>query len=128
MIGFPKPRPRVLEKLDAQRELSALERAVRKAVQQRDGKRCRCCGRRDGLHLHHLTFRSQGGKWSTENLVTLCAICHALLHARQLWILGKNADKLLVFEVAEAAVLDVFGVKTLPRHVRIVAPPRKVLA
>lgn len=122
---FPKPRPRVLEKRDRQRDTEALERAVRAAVQTRDGHRCRCCGRRDSLHLHHLTYRSKGGGWSTANIVLLDAVCHALLHARQLWILGKDADKHLQFEVHEAAVVDVFGRKPLPAHVRMVTDPRR---
>jgi len=125
LVPQPKLRPRVLEQRDAKRELSAMERAVRIAVQARDGRRCRCCGRRDGLHLHHLTFRSKGGKWQTNNIVTLDAICHALLHARQLWIIGKDADKRLMFDVHEAAVIDVFGTKPLPKHARIVTGSRR---
>lgn len=121
----PKPKPAILDKRETQREIAAMERAVRKAVGLRDARACRCCGSKDGLHLHHLTFRSRGGKWSTENIVTLCAICHALLHARQLWIFGKNADKRLTFEISEAAVVHVFGTKPVPRDVRITAEARR---
>jgi hypothetical protein len=116
----PRPRPRVLDKRDEQRELSALEARVRHAVQERDQYQCRCCGRKEALHLHHLTYRSRGGKWETSNIVTLDAICHALLHARQLWILGKNADRRLTFEIDERVVIHVFGRKELPRDVRII--------
>ena len=65
------------------------------------------------MSTHH------GGDCS-ENLVTLCTGCHGLLHARQLWILGKNADARLTFELDERAVVDVFGAKPVPRDVRIV--------
>lgn len=116
----PRPRPRVLDKRDTDREIAAIERSVRSAVQVRDEHACRCCGRKDALHLHHLTYRSRGGKWSTENIVLICAICHALLHARQLWIVGTNADRRLRFEIDERAVIDVFGHKPVPRDVRIV--------
>jgi hypothetical protein len=122
---FPKPRPRVFEKQDIKREMAALERAVRAAVNERDERRCRCCGRNERLHLHHLTFRSKGGQWSTENLVTLDDRCHAMLHARQLWIFGKNADTRLTFDVHESAVVDLFGTRTLPAHVRIVTDRRR---
>lgn len=121
----PRPRPRVLDKRDDKREIAATEQRVRHAVQVRDEHACRCCGRKESLHLHHLTYRSRGGKWTTENIVLLCVFCHALLHARQLWILGKNADKRLTFELHEAAVVDLFGNKTVPRDVRIVAPVRE---
>lgn len=122
---LPKPRPRVLEKRDTAREKLAVLRRVYLAVDLRDDRKCRCCGRRDALHKHHITFRSKGGNDTTENLVTLDAVCHALLHARQLWILGKNADKRLTFEIHESAVVDVFGTKPLPRDVRIVVESRR---
>lgn len=122
---LPKPRPHVFDKRDRQRDAEAMERSVRAAVNERDERRCRCCGRKEQLHLHHLTYRSKGGPWSTENLVTLCQFCHALIHARQLWILGKNADKHLVFEIHEAAVVDLFGTRELPIHVRIITEGRR---
>lgn len=62
---------------------------------------------------------------STENLVSLCPFCHALIHAKQLWIVGENADTRLRFEIDEAAVVDLFGSKVVPRDVRIVLAPRK---
>lgn len=70
-------------------------------------------------------FRSKQGSDSTDNVLLLCVLCHALLHARQLWILGKNADKRLTFEIAEAAVVDLFGTKPVPRDVRIVTERRR---
>jgi hypothetical protein len=121
----PRPRPAIFDKRDEAREKLANLRRVHLAVDVRDGRQCRCCGRHEKLHKHHITFRSKGGGDTTENLVTLCGYCHALIHARQLWILGKNADKRLTFEIAEAAVVDLFGVKELPRDVRIVVESRR---
>lgn len=120
----PRPRPRIFDKRDTAREKLATLRRVYLAVDIRDQRCCRCCGRKEQLHRHHLTFRSKGGGDVTENLVTLCAGCHSLLHARQLWILGKNADKRLTFELDERAVIDVFGTKALPADVRIVKAVR----
>lgn len=37
------------------------------------------CGNR-GSHIHHLTFRSQGGKDNIENLACLCHDCHYEIH------------------------------------------------
>ena len=34
----------------------------------------------EGLEIHHRKFRSQSGDDSEENLVTLCAKCHASIH------------------------------------------------
>lgn len=41
------------------------------------------CGRYlpDGAHLHHRKLRSQLGEGTVENAATLCAGCHAWVHA-----------------------------------------------
>jgi len=49
-------------------------------VLRRDGWRCQMCGRMDRLEVHHIQFRSQAGDDSEENLITLCAQCHAQSH------------------------------------------------
>jgi hypothetical protein len=133
-IGFPKPRPKLLEKRDAKREQERQQREVYAIVAQRDQYRCRCCGRSgkydatvaaDALHRHHLIYRSKSGADTTSNLLTLCAICHSLIHARQLWPLETDADAQVRFEMHEAAVVDVFGTRQVPGHVRIVASSRR---
>ena len=43
-------------------------------------------------HLHHVRYRSQGGRWTTTNCVLLCRACHQDVHARILAITGSNAD------------------------------------
>lgn len=121
----PKARPAIFDKRDVKRDAEAVRRSVYAAVDTRDQRQCRCCGRREKLHHHHLTFRSKGGGDETSNILLLDAFCHALLHARQLWILGKNADKRITFELHEAAVVDLFGTKPVPRDVRIVTETRR---
>jgi len=51
-------------------------------VLYRDGWRCQSCGTRSNLEVHHKEFRSQSGDDSEENLITLCAQCHAAMHRR----------------------------------------------
>ncbi len=121
---LPKPRPHVFTKRDAKRERTNNQRSVWMSVSIRDRHQCRCCGRNDGLHHHHLVYRSRGGVETTENVALICAFCHALIHTRQLWIVGTNADRPLRFEIHEAAVVDIFGTKELPRHVSIVTDSR----
>ena len=53
---------------------------LREQVLRRDGSGCQCCGARLNLEVHHKEFRSQGGDDSEENLIALCAGCHALVH------------------------------------------------
>lgn len=124
-LMLPKPRPAIFDKRDRQREQERVQRSVAFSVAERDRRQCRCCGRGDKLHHHHLTFRSRGGEDSTANELLLCAYCHALVHARQLWIHGTNADTRLTFEIHEAAVVDIFGNKELPSHVRMVTEGRR---
>ena len=53
---------------------------LREQVLRRDGWRCQSCGARSNLEVHHQEFRSQSGDDSEENLITLCAGCHFLVH------------------------------------------------
>jgi 5-methylcytosine-specific restriction endonuclease McrA len=46
----------------------------------RYGWRCQYCGSMANLEVHHQEFRSQSGNDSEENLITLCARCHAASH------------------------------------------------
>ena len=67
---------------------SDIPKAVRDKVLARDSySGCPCCiwcGRPSvdgiGLHLHHVIRRSQLGKNTEDNLVTLCFDCHMKLH------------------------------------------------
>jgi hypothetical protein len=56
-------------------------RIVRKVL-CRDGHRCGNprCRRKLGLHVHHIKFRSRGGRTEVWNEVAVCAWCHACIH------------------------------------------------
>lgn len=88
MIGFPKPRPRILDRVARKRELEAKDRAFRKAVWARDEGFCRACGvkvKRTVLpepyqgHVHHRHGRRvrPEDRFKVGRAVLLCAICHA---------------------------------------------------
>ena len=59
-----------------------------KEVLQRDGWRCRLCGRRNTLHVHHVLFRSRGGKDTLNNLLTVCYLQHEQIHKKELILFG----------------------------------------
>lgn len=46
----------------------------------RDGAKCAECGATERLEVHHIKYRSQGGTDELNNLITLCAHCHAEKH------------------------------------------------
>lgn len=52
----------------------------RKAIYKRDGYRCALCDSTDGLQIHHVVPRGEGGSDFDENLITLCWRCHAQAH------------------------------------------------
>lgn len=61
---------------------------VRSQVLDRDAGCCRLCGQfREIQHVHHIVYRSQGGKDELDNLVTLDMACHNLVHSnKKLWM------------------------------------------
>jgi 5-methylcytosine-specific restriction endonuclease McrA len=50
---------------------------LRQKILRRDDWRCQSCGTMSSLEVHHRQSRSRSGADSEENLITLCAACHA---------------------------------------------------
>lgn len=57
---------------------------IRKQVYRRDGYRCALCDSQQGLQIHHVVSRGQGGTNYPQNLITLCWRCHAVAHGTRL--------------------------------------------
>lgn len=57
-----------------------ISKEMRKEVYRRDGFRCALCDSTDGLQIHHVKPRGQGGADHPMNLITLCWRCHAAAH------------------------------------------------
>ena len=53
----------------------AVSKALRRRVLARDDHRCRACGGRHRLHVHHIQFRMHGGRTLIANLISLCNLC-----------------------------------------------------
>lgn len=68
----PKAPPSRLDPLSYER--------LRQQILRRDGWRCQSCDTMSNLEVHHREFRSHSGSDSEENLITLCAACHARVH------------------------------------------------
>jgi 5-methylcytosine-specific restriction endonuclease McrA len=103
MTSLSKPVSRAHERSERLAFRKQVEKLVYRAVDARDQYRCRACGERcspsatsllQKAHRHHIRFRSAGGETVTANVVTVCARCHADLHAYRLTIEG-DANKQL---------------------------------
>jgi 5-methylcytosine-specific restriction endonuclease McrA len=54
--------------------------ALVQSILKRDGWKCRSCGLRQNLHVHHIQYRSHSGPDESWNLITLCNQCHEAVH------------------------------------------------
>ena len=70
--------------------------ATTRKIRLRDGRVCAnpSCGRKLGVHAHHIKFRSQGGKTLLNNETLVCTVCHALIHQGLLTVEGTPATGL----------------------------------
>lgn len=100
-MRFPKPARGTFRKERRRRQgsVEARRRKVYAAVDRRDAKRCRYCGRADTLSHHHIWPRGTGGPDETWNIVTLCADCHsAAQNGTPRLVAVGNPDEWLTFK------------------------------
>lgn len=85
--------PRVLSRIEQKLKLAKTERACRKAVDARDGRRCfwPTC-RTFATDKHHIQARSLGGTWQTHNILSACSEHHAYFKAGLIRVRG-NPDR-----------------------------------
>ncbi|MCP4113150.1 MAG: HNH endonuclease [Desulfobacteraceae bacterium] len=70
-------------------ESSRPDENLRMAALIRDDYTCKSCSKkRVSLQVHHIVFRSRGGKDTIKNLTTLCESCHEKVHDGKLKIKG----------------------------------------
>lgn len=64
-----------LASMDPNFEYTEITKELRSYVLDRDNCLCQLCGK-VGDHIHHVIFKSLGGKNSANNLITLCEAHH----------------------------------------------------
>jgi 5-methylcytosine-specific restriction endonuclease McrA len=96
-LGFPKKPPRIVDRIQRKADLAKQERECRQAVRARDKGRCRIPNCKcPSHHLHHIVYRSHGGKCQTSNVVSLCGRHHGFVHAALIRITGNADEKLII--------------------------------
>lgn len=75
---------------DGEKDKPNSSRLSRQVI-HRDGLRCANpgCNNRKNLHAHHIVFRANGGRTALSNEITVCNICHALIHDGLLEVTGS---------------------------------------
>jgi 5-methylcytosine-specific restriction endonuclease McrA len=84
LYRVPRPVPRLLAKQKAASQEDRAWWTLRRVVLARDKHMCRACQSTHGLEMHHVIFRSLGGKDEAENLIMLCIDCHRAVHGHVL--------------------------------------------
>jgi 5-methylcytosine-specific restriction endonuclease McrA len=95
-----KPRPSLLVKADKRGQQLRREAKLRADIRGRDGHQCQCChipvfvqasNPLQRAEVHHIQFRSKGGVDDQKNMITVCAGCHAKIHAHEIEVRGTHA-------------------------------------
>lgn len=71
-------------------KLIPLEKAPFKYIRERDMFKCRFCGSRKDVEIHHITPKSIEGTNHEFNLITLCKACHMFIHCNPQGRLSKS--------------------------------------
>ncbi len=83
--AMPKGQTRLALKIEKTTRATAAEKTFRAQVIARDGKICRCCGRRvvatialvaNRLEVHHIHGRASELRYESRCAVVLCKFCH----------------------------------------------------
>jgi hypothetical protein len=91
------------------------------------GRSCARCGRKLGVQIHHVIFRSRGGSNEVSNLLCLCSECHRGVHDRILEVFQDSLGNLYWRTKAEKlAVLLEKEVKELAAILSVVVVAEKV--
>src|SRR5438552_14198328 len=106
--SFPKPTPRITERMAEQRAAAALWVACCREVDARDRYHCRCCLRRvrrtlslcaDRMEHHHLTPRSIAPSLTHDprNVILVCLTDHQRLTRHEI-VPCQSADHFFTHE------------------------------
>lgn len=78
-MGMPAPKPTYQRQAPKRSKRSQFSKRVREEIIERDEGVCRNCGAL-GSQIHHVVFRSQGGRGVYTNGLLVCNGCHKRIH------------------------------------------------
>lgn len=76
-------------------EVRDIPKIIKLEVWMRDNGRCTRCSCEDKIHYHHIKRFAEGGLHTKDNIILLCAACHAEEHKgeKAYFMLKKMAEK-----------------------------------
>lgn len=84
-----------------------ITKATRRKIETFWNNQCAICGNNDFLEIHHLTPKAHGGTDDYDNLILLCACCHAAIHHRSYNPEKYNRKTSIEYEAAKP-ILDAY--------------------
>lgn len=75
----PVPKPQHKRRAPKRSARNSFSKTTRQKIYERDDGKCQMCGG-VGTEIHHVVFRSQGGRGVFTNGLTLCQPCHRKVH------------------------------------------------
>ena len=84
-----------------------ITKATRRKIELFWENKCAICGNNDYLEIHHITPKEEGGNDDYDNLILLCACCHAAIHKRAYDAAKKNINTSIDYESA-IPILDAY--------------------
>lgn len=79
MTFNPAPKPKHQRRAPKRGKRGQFDAETRERIIDRDGGLCRECGGPGG-EIHHVLYKSQGGRGVFTNGLLLCQICHRRVH------------------------------------------------
>ena len=77
-----------------------ITKATRRKIELFWENKCAICGNNDYLEIHHITPKEEGGNDDYDNLILLCACCHAAIHKRAYDAAKMNVNTSIDYESA----------------------------
>lgn len=67
---------------------------IKKKAIQRDGGKCVCCGKTNGLLVHHKSYEhyTQADELELDDIITVCVVCHRNIHRQKKLFEQKKND------------------------------------
>lgn len=82
-----------------------VSKATKRKVAALWNNQCACCSSIDFLEFHHIIAKTDGGSDEYDNLILVCACCHAAIHNRK-YNPKKNSPNTSIDYEAAIPILD----------------------